>query len=219
VIERGTRVEPALRLDEGETCVCCRIDLAAGDGTAVALWRKVFPGSARDMVLGLSRDGGRAFAPPARVSIDAWKIAACPHRGGRVALDARGRIHAAWYTEGQDDTPRVLYAASADGRAFTAPLLLASAAGAVPDHVRLALTRAGAVAVAWEESTAVRRRVKLRFSLDGGKSFAEAQSLSTAIKAYGPDVAAAPGGDVVVVWHEAHFPSTRTVVQWLRSVP
>jgi hypothetical protein len=217
--ERGTRVEPALRLDEGETCVCCRIDLAAGDGRVAALWRKVFPGSVRDMVLGVSRDGGRAFARPARVSVDGWKIAACPHRGGRVALDARGRIHAAWYTEGQDDTPRVLHAASADGRSFTSPLLIAGAAGAVPDHVRLAVTRAGAILVAWEESTAVRRRITLRVSLDGGKTFAEAQSLSAAIKAYGPDIAAAPGGDVVLVWHEEHFPSTRTIAQWLRPAP
>lgn len=58
--------------------------------------------------------------------------------------------------------------------------------------------------------------LQLSRSLDGGKISAEAQSLSTAIKAYAPDVAAAPNGDFVVVWHEEQFPSTKTVVQWLR---
>jgi hypothetical protein len=216
ITERGSKVEQAVKLDEGETCVCCRIDLAAGDAVVAALWRKVFPGNVRDMIVGLSRDGGRSFAPPSRVSVDGWKIAACPHRGGRVALAGRGHVHVAWYTEGQDETPRVLYATSPDGRAFAPPLQIAVAAGSVPDHVGLAVNRTGAVAVVWEESTAVRRRVRLRSSLDGGKTFAEAQSLSTAIKAYAPDVAAAPNGDFVVVWHEEQFPSTKTVAQWLR---
>ena len=217
IVDRGSRVEQAVKLDDGETCVCCRIDVAAGDGVVAALWRKVFPGNIRDMVLGLSRDGGRSFGPPARVSIDGWKIAACPHRGGKVALDGRGRVHVAWYTEGQDETPRVLYAASADGRTFDPPQRIAMAAGSVPDHVGLAVNRTGVVAVVWEESTAVRRRIRLRVSRDGGKTFDEAQSLSTAIKAYAPDVAATPGGDIVVVWHEEQFPLTKTVVQTLRA--
>jgi hypothetical protein len=167
--ERGSRVERAVRLDDGETCVCCRIDVAAGDGAVAVLWRKVFAGSIRDMVLGISRDGGRSFGPPARVSADGWKIAACPHRGGKVGLDGGGRLHLAWYTEGPDETPRVLYAASADGRTFGAPRSLASATGSVPDHVGIAVGRTGIVGVVWEESTAVRRRVRLRLSRDGGQ--------------------------------------------------
>lgn len=214
--ERGRRIEHVVRLDAGETCVCCRVDVAAGDGLVAVLWRKVFPGHIRDMVLGLSRDGGRSFTSPVLVHADGWKIAACPHRGGRVALDGRGRIHAAWYTEGQDEIPRVLLATSADGRGFDAPRRITLAAGAIPDHVRLAVNRQNAVVVVWEDSTAVRRRVRLRASVDGGRSFGPPQSLSTALKAYAPDVAVAPNGDFVAVWHEEQFPSTKTVVQWLR---
>jgi hypothetical protein len=60
--------------------------VAAGPVETVAvLWRKVFPGDIRDMVLGLSRDGGRSFAP-ARVCGDGWKITACPRLGGQVAV-------------------------------------------------------------------------------------------------------------------------------------
>jgi hypothetical protein len=216
IVGRGGRVEGAVKLDDGETCVCCRLDVAAGDGVVAALWRKVFPGNIRDMVLGLSRDGGRSFGPPSRVRVDGWKIAACPHRGGKVAIDGRGRVHAAWYTEGQDETPRVLYAASADGRAFDPAQPIAVAAGSVPDHVGLAVTRTGVVGVVWEESTAVRRRIRLRVSRDGGKTFGETHALSTAIKAYAPAIAATPAADIVVVWHEEQFPVTKTVVQTLR---
>jgi hypothetical protein len=169
------------------------------------------------MVLGISRDGGRSFGPPARVSADGWKIAACPHRGGKVGLDGGGRLHLAWYTEGPDETPRVLYAASADGRTFGAPRSLASATGSVPDHVGIAVGRTGIVGVVWEESTAVRRRIRLRLSRDGGQTFEEAHSLSPAIKAYAPAIAATPAGDLVVVWHEEQFPLTRTVIQTVRG--
>ena len=217
VTDRGSRVEAALKLDGGETCVCCRIDLAASNGLVAALWRKVFPSSVRDMVVGVSRDGGRSFAPPARVSVDGWKIAACPHRGGRVAFDGRGRLHLAWYTEGQDETPRVLYASTPDGRDFAAPFPIAGAAGAVPDYVRLAVNRRGTAVVVWEESTAVRRRIRLRASRDGGKTFDQALSLSAAIKAYMPDVVATPAGEFAVAWHEERFPHTVTVVQVLRA--
>src|SRR5262245_18337753 len=59
IVERGSRVERTLKLEDGETCVCCRVDVAPGPGEVVAVaWRKVFPGSIRDMVVGLSRDGG-----------------------------------------------------------------------------------------------------------------------------------------------------------------
>jgi hypothetical protein len=211
----GSDVEHVVKLDAAETCVCCRVDVVAHDRLVAVLWRKVFPGQVRDMVLGLSRDSGRSFAPPVLVHADGWKIAACPHRGGRLALDRRGRIHAAWYTEGRNETPRVLFATSTDGRGFDVPRQITGAAGAVPDHVRLAVNGQGTVVVVWEDSTAVRRRIRLRTSLDGGRSFSPPQSLSTAVKAYAPDVVAAPNGDFVAVWHEEQFPVTKTVVQWL----
>src|SRR5262249_62298190 len=63
VTERGIRVGEPIRLDTGETCVCCRVDVAVGPGDGVSvLWRKVFADHVRDMVLAVSRDGGRSFA-------------------------------------------------------------------------------------------------------------------------------------------------------------
>ena len=212
VAERGTRVAERLRLDTGETCVCCRVDVAAGPSDRVSvLWRMVFPENVRDMVLATSRDGARTFDAPALVHADGWKIAACPHRGGSIAADARGRLYAVWYTEGAEGRPDVLFATSADGRRFSAPRRLHTATGSIPDHVRMAVDSAGRAVVVWEDSTAVRRRVIMRTTLDGGRTLSPPQTLTQAVKAFSPDVVVAPGG-FLVVWHEEQFPSLKTVI-------
>jgi hypothetical protein len=175
------------------------------------LWRKVFPDNVRDMVLAGSRDGGRTFSAPALIHADNWKIAACPHRGGSIATDARGRFYSVWYTEGTEGRPDLLFATSADGRRFSAPRHLHTAVGSIPDQARLAVDAAGRGVVVWEDSTAVRRRVVMRTTLDGGRTLSPSQTLTQAVKAFAPDVIAAPGG-FIVVWHEEQFPSIKTVI-------
>jgi hypothetical protein len=216
VTERGTRVDGVARVGD-ETCVCCRVDAAAGPNGMVALaWRRVFPDDIRDMVLALSRDGGRSFAAPALVHADRWKITACPHRGGSVGIDGRGRVYAAWYTEGTQGRPDLYLAVSDDGRRFGPRQRVHLSTTAIPDHARLAVDRGGRAAVIWEESTAVRRRVLLRYTADGGRTLSPVRALSTAIKARMPAVAAAPDGGLVVAWDEERFPSMVTVVQAVR---
>jgi hypothetical protein len=216
VADRGARVTETLRLDTGETCVCCRVDVTAGPGDSVAvLWRKVFPDNVRDMVLAASRDGGRTFGAPALVHADGWKISACPHRGGSLATDGRGRLYAVWYTEGAEGRPDLLFATSADGRRFSTPRRLHTATASIPDHVRLAVDAAGRGVVVWEDSTAVRRRVVMRTTVDGGRTLSPPQTLTQAVKAFAPDVVAAPGG-FIIVWHEEQFPSIKTVIHPVR---
>ena len=212
IADRGARVVEARRVDTGETCVCCRVDVAAGPGDRVAaLWRAVFPDDVRDMVLALSRDGGRTFDVPALVHADAWKIAGCPHRGGSLATDARGRLYAVWYTEGSEGRPELLFATSADGRRFSAPRRLHTATGSIPDGVRLAVDGAGRGVIVWEDSTAVRRRVVIRTTRDGGRTLSPPRTLTQAVKAFAPDVAAGPAG-FVLVWHEEQFPAVKTII-------
>lgn len=216
VVERGTRVEGVRKVGD-DTCVCCRVDAATGAGSTVALtWRRVFPGDVRDMVIALSRDGGRTFGDATLVSADHWKINACPHRGGAVGLDARGRVYMSWYTEGTDIRPDLRFAVSQDGRRFGPPRRLHVSATSIPDQARMAVDPAGRAVVVWEESTAVRRRVLLRYTVDGGRSISPVHVLSSAIKAYAPDVALAPDGAFLVAWHEEQFPYLKTVVQPVR---
>jgi hypothetical protein len=180
------------------------------------LWRKVFPGDVRDMVLSRSTDGGRTFAAAALVHADRWKITACPHRGGSIAADARGRLYAVWYTEASGDRPDLLLAVAADGQRFGAPRRVHTATGSVPDHARLAVDAAGRGVVVWEDSTAVRRRILLRSIGEGGRSLGPVQVLSQAIKAWTPDVAAARDG-FVVAWHEEQFPATKTILRYVSA--
>jgi hypothetical protein len=219
VVERGTRVDGIMKVGD-DACVCCRVDAAAGPGDSVALfWRKVFPGDIRDMVLGISRDGGRSFGAAGLVSADRWHITACPHRGGAVGIDGRGRIYATWYTEGAASRPDLYFATSDDGRRFGPRRRVHTAATAIPDHARMAVDRQGRAAIVWEAATAVRRRIVLRYTLDGGRTLSPAQTLSTAVKAWEPDIAVAGDGRFVVAWHEEQFPHVTTVVRSLRIGP
>jgi hypothetical protein len=216
VVDQGTRGEGIRKVGD-DTCVCCRVDAATGAGNTVALtWRRVFPGDIRDMVLAVSRDGGRTFGDAALVSADHWKINACPHRGGAVGLDAKGRVYMSWYTEGSDIRPDLKFAVSTDGRRFGAPKRLHTSATSIPDQARMAVDPAGRAVVVWEESTAVRRRILLRYTLDGGRTLSPIRVLSTAIKAYSPDITFAPDGSFLVAWHEEQFPFLKTVVQPVR---
>jgi hypothetical protein len=215
--KRGSVVEQIVQLD-GDTCVCCRVHVATAPKETVAVtWRKVFPENIRDMVFALSRDGGRVFAPTVRVHADGWRIAACPHRGGSVGMDGQGRFYVTWYTEGAQEQPSVLFAVSDDGRHFTAPTRLDTSTTSIPDHVRMAVDTTKRAAVVWEDATAVRRRVLLRYTTDGGETISPSHTLSQAIRAYAPDVAVSPTGAFMVIWHEEQFPAIKTVVQpvWL----
>ena len=133
-----------------------------------------------------------------------------------MGIDGRGRIYATWYTEGTQARPDLYFAASEDGRRFGPRRRLHTSTTSIPDHVRMAVDRDGRAVVVWEDSTAVRRRILFRYTADGGRTFSAVQTLSTAIKAWEPDIAAAPDGSFLIAWHEEKFPSVKTVVQTVR---
>jgi hypothetical protein len=216
ISKQGSQVENIVTLDNN-TCVCCRTHVTTGPhNTVAALWRTVFPTDIRDMELRLSNDGGRSFLPATRVHEDRWQINACPHRGGTVGIDTQRRVYTTWYTEGEKQQPAILFATSKDGKRFSAPIRLDTSRGSIPDHVRMAIDSAGRAVVVWEDSTAVYRRVLLRSTTDGGRTFSPVRSLSSTLKAYAPDVAVSSTGTFVVAWHEEQFPLTKTVIQTLQ---
>jgi hypothetical protein len=216
VSDRGARVDGIVEVG-ADACVCCRLDLApAPKDTVAVLWRRVFPGDIRDMVLSTSRDGGRTFADASLVHDDRWRITACPHRGGALGVDGRGRAYASWYTEGRDGRPDLYFATSDDGRRFGPRRRLHTSTTSIPDHARMAVDRDGRAAIVWEDATAVRRQVLLRYTADGGRTLSRVHTLSSSIKAWGPDIAVGRDGSFVAAWHEERFPSLTTVVQSVR---
>lgn len=145
----------------GGVCYCCKTALAtAADGTIYAAWRHVYPGNHRDIAFTVSRDAGRSFAPPMRVSDDSWEINGCPENGPAIAVDARGWVHVVWPTlvSGSGEPQLALFwAMSRDGKTFSKRQQIATAGQ--PFHPQVVIDRDGSLIVAWDEVVNGRRQV------------------------------------------------------------
>ena len=58
------------------------------------------------MAFTVSRDGGRSFLPPVRISEDGWAVDGCPDDGPAIAVDGRGEVRLAWPTVIDDQAGR-----------------------------------------------------------------------------------------------------------------
>lgn len=138
----------------GGVCYCCKTAIAAGPGNSLFLaWRHVYASNMRDIAFAVSRDGGKTFASPVRVSEDKWQIEGCPDDGPSMVVDASGSVHIVWpsvVTEKGGPVKALFYATSRDGRAFSPRRRLPTEGQA--NHPQLAIDGAGALAVSWDES-------------------------------------------------------------------
>jgi hypothetical protein len=196
---------PERELTKG-VCYCCKTALAAGPAGAVYVaWRHVYPGNIRDIAFITSRDGGRTFAAPVRVSQDRWELAGCPDDGPSMEVDAEGAVHLAWPTVIGGDRPEgaLFYASTRDGRTFTPRLRVPTLGGPKPSHPQLAVLADGRIAVAWDEVRDGKRMAALTvMSRDarGGASFSPPLVLDDAAPAAVYPVVAASGDRALVVW-------------------
>jgi hypothetical protein len=189
----------------GGVCYCCKTAVAAGaDGSIYAAWRHVYPGNIRDIAFTVSRDGGRTFAPPARVSEDGWVLDGCPENGPAMAVDGGGRVHIAWATlvagatSDSEPTLGLYYAVSLDGRRFLPRQRIPT--DGVPRHPQVVLN-GSEIVVTWDEQVPGSRRVALgRGTADrsGIVRFAR-QVVSTHGRASYP-VVASTGDGLVLAW-------------------
>jgi hypothetical protein len=193
----------------GGVCYCCKTALVSGAGGKVyAAWRHVYPGNLRDMAFTMSRDGGRTFAAPIRVSEDKWVLEGCPDDGPAMVVDTQGRIHVVWptlvrepSTESAEPTETIalFYASSTDGLTFTSRQRIPTEG--LPHHPRIALAADGSLAVGWDELTKGSRRVALARAIraDQGSPGFRREPLTSQSPAVYPALAIA-GGDVIAVW-------------------
>jgi hypothetical protein len=197
-------------------CYCCKTALAAGpDGTLFAAWRHVYAGNIRDIAFTTSRDGGRTFAAPARVSDDRWQLNGCPEDGPALAVDASGTAHIVWPTVvTQPEAHKALfYATTSDGTRFTARTRV-SPMGRNIAHPQLVVGPSGEIAVFWDEIVNGRRRVFLSRKTSAS-SFGPAEALSDTTSTSYP-VPVIADGAFVVAWTEGGGDESRIVV---RRVP
>jgi hypothetical protein len=146
----------------GGVCYCCKTAIAAAGNDVYAAWRHVYPGNLRDIAFSASKDGGRTFSPPVRVSEDRWTLDGCPDDGPAMSVDASRTIHITWPTLVTDPntgepTIAIFYATSRDGRSFGARQRLPTEA--VAHHPQIVLAADGTPTVAWDESGTGMRRI------------------------------------------------------------
>jgi len=190
---------PRARAITGGVCYCCKTALATANGLIAAAWRHVYPGNLRDIAFALSRDGGRTFEPPVRVSEDKWQLEGCPDDGPAMAMDASRRIHIVWptlVTGTGEPTIALFYSASSDGVRFT-PRQRIPTEG-LPHHPQLAVGGDGALTIAWDElGGGSRRAVMARGTVDpDGRLQAARRVVDDREAAYYPVVAATRRGTV-----------------------
>ena len=192
-----------VQVTTAEACPCCRTAMASGpDGTLYLAWRKVFAGNVRDVVVARSTNHGDSWEEPVRAHADDWVFDGCPHAGPSLQVDAKGRVHIAWWT-GKQGSAGVWYARSDDGaRTFAAPTPLGVAEFSRPAHVQLALGDKARLIAAWDDGTLATPRIVMRTSSDGGATWSAPATLSDSGKAAGFPVVAAHGGQVAVAWSE-----------------
>jgi len=76
--------------------------------------------------------------------------------------------------------------------------------------------REGRAVIVREYSTAVRRRILVRYKTEEGRTLSPIHTLSSAIKAREPDIALGRDGSFMVA---EQFPSVKTVVRAVRLTP
>jgi hypothetical protein len=195
----------------GGVCYCCKTALATStDGSVLAAWRHVYPGNIRDIAFAISRDGGRTFAPPVRVSEDKWELEGCPDDGPAMAINPQNRIHIVWptlVTESNAQTIALFYASSTDGRTFTARERIPTEG--MPHHPQIAISPDGSLALAWDELAGGARRAafaRATLNATGRRSFART-IVSGAEPAVYPVVA--PTADAAILaWTSGRAPAS-----------
>ncbi len=159
--DNGISFGPDVKLAD-HCCECCRIALAIGPGgDVVAMWRHIFAPNVRDHAIATLPASGRPGAIT-RVSVDDWRIDACPHHGPALAFDARGRRHQVWFS-GADDRGGLFHSVTqADGRAGKAVRL----GGIRAEHGDI-IAAGPAVALVWKEFDGQLTKVMARLSTGG----------------------------------------------------
>jgi hypothetical protein len=190
----------------GGVCYCCKTALATGaDGSIYAAWRHVCPGNIRDIAFTLSRDGGRTFAPPVRVSEDKWVLDGCPENGPAIAVDDRNTVHVVWPTLLKASSPAsepklaLFYAATRDGRSFSTRQEIHTEG--VPRHPQIALNQRRSLLVTWDEQANGTRRVVAAQGMLAGEEVVslKRQSIGDTVRGEYPAVTAVDDG-FTVAW-------------------
>lgn len=198
------------------TCQCCRTDLFCdSQGLVHVAWRAIIDDSIRDMEYCYSRDTGKTFSMPTRISRDDWVVNGCPHTGPSMAENKTG-LHFAWFTMGGGGG--VYYCHTTDtGRSFSPRQSVSDIISA--RHPEITALPMGDLAIVWDEgggtATRPRQRIGLQMRGPGGLLLSTRYVSSDSASAYFPQIAVIDPARAVVAYTEGAGPAQRI---WYRTV-
>jgi hypothetical protein len=156
------------------SCECCRIGTSlAPTGDPVIIYRAIFSSGIRDHATQIITS--RHADPVRRVSDDQWKTDACPHHGPSIAVSQSGKIHAAWFTQGETRSG-VFYANSSNqGRSYSKPTRIGAEGANISRPYLLVL--GNTVYLVWKEFNGKSSTVYLKQSMDDGGTWSSPQAV------------------------------------------
>lgn len=191
--DNGAHFEPNRQIHQ-HTCECCRTALAwTGDGPVVLL-RNIFDSSTRDFAvinLDKAEEGAR------RVTRDEWRIDACPHNGGSLAVDHEGQLHLTWFTDGTAN--KGLFYKRINGDQESAPMILGNA-DAQPDHAAT-VAYGKTVILTWREFDGDVYSAQMMFSNNGGDTWNGPLDLMQSASASDYPIPLINSNKTLVVWN------------------
>ena len=157
------------------SCVCCRLAITArNDNTIAIAWRHIFFGSIRDHAFAIIGKQG-VLQSPRRVSLDNWKIEACPHHGPSIAEDANQQLHLVWFTA-SEKRKGIFYGRLNAGSNEADNLINLSAAPSA-SHPYILSNQRGLLVV-WKEFNGEQTQVMMVQSKDLGKNWSNISVLA-----------------------------------------
>ncbi len=174
------------------SCECCRVAMATdAGGQVLAFWRHVFEPNERDFAIARLDPGGHTSHQ--RATFERWRIDACPHHGGALAVDASGTQHRVWFNVVGEEG-RVYYGRAVPGAETAIRPLPAGAA-----HADVVAT-AGRVVIAWTVTDTHGTHIDAWASTDAGRAFTP-RSIARTDGASDQPRLIAHGARIFVVWN------------------
>ena len=148
-------------------CECCRLAVDFDvDGEPVVFGRFVYADGARDHGWAKADHGSWHTQ---RVSVDNWRIEACPEQGPALSIAGSGDYHVAWLTQG-DSRKGLFYAHSTDhGQHFSTPMAIGNLSK-LPNHPAI-FASGTSVILAWNEFDGEKNQLLTMQSQDAGNSW------------------------------------------------
>ncbi len=160
------------------SCECCRIAVDRdSDGQVVALWRHVYPVNIRDHAIArVIAEDLPIKGQPVRASDDDWLIDGCPHHGPDLSIDAAGKAHMAWFSQGNNQRGMIYGQFDFDDmQTHRVTSIDASPAAARPQVQVLG----DSVMLMWKRFNGQHMELLIKRSGDDGNSWSEAEIIAT----------------------------------------